>query len=162
MTEMADRVEQFANRFVPRVRDLTARLASSQREREIYPGHPNRLNLRSEIVNIEQEFSRMLDDLVRLTNECEAYLLGKELFNATSSLRSGEQRIAAAVREMTALIQEYAKERDRIAALSKRLAPGRILRRNHDYSSTQRPSAHPPAKVGGGTVEFLIGSRRFH
>jgi hypothetical protein len=134
VAEMADRVEQFANLFVSKARVLTACFASAERWAEIDPNHPDAVAVRKAIAKIDPAFSCMLNDLVKLTKDYEAYLLGKEPRNAALCVRGDEQRIAAAVGEMTAVVREYTKQRERYDAL-------------------------PPWVED--TTEFLIGSHRF-
>ena len=78
MFEMADRVEQFANRFVSKARLLTAFLDSAVRWAEIDPNHPDVVAARKEIVKIDPEFTTMLNDLVNLTKDCETDIQGEE------------------------------------------------------------------------------------
>jgi len=105
---MADRVEQFANRFVPKCKVLTARLLSAQSWAEIDPNHPDAIAVRKEIVKTEPEFTRMLNDLVKLTNDCKAP-------NATPGDLADEQRMVAALSEMTAVVKECTKQEERYA-----------------------------------------------
>ena len=159
MGEIADRVEQFANPFVSKAKVLTARLVNSQTWVEIEPVDPSAVALRRESVTIDPEFTRMLNDLVKLTQDCEAYIRRKEPLEASAGL--GEvQRIAAAVGEMTAVVKEYTKQRERDAALPKLLATYGVLRRTNTLS-TPVLSLQPPSGVGGTDGEFLIGSSRF-
>jgi hypothetical protein len=132
--EMADRVEQFANRFVSKARLLTAFLDSAVRWAEIDPNHPDVVAARKEIVKIDPEFTTMLNDLVNLTKDCETDIQGEEA-NAAPGDSPDEQRIAAALSEMTAVLKEYTKQRERYAAL--------------------------PNWIEDTNTEFLIGSQRF-
>jgi hypothetical protein len=131
---MADRVEQFANRFVSKARFLTFCLASAERWAEIDPNHPDAVAVRKEIVKIDPEFTSLLNDLVNLTKDCETGIQGEET-NAAPGDSRDEQRIAAAVGEMTAVVKEYTKQRERYAAL--------------------------PNWIEDTNTEFLIGSQRF-
>ena len=160
MGEIADRVEQFANRFVSKAKVLTARLVSSRRWAEIDSNHPNAVAFRKETVEIDPEFTRMLNDLVKLTNDCEAHIQGKEPLDAPAGL-ADKQRIAAAVGEMTAVVKEYTKQKERDTALPKWLSTCGVLRRS-DTSSTHVLSLQPTAGVWGTNAEFLIGSSRFN
>jgi hypothetical protein len=156
--DIADRIEQFANPFVSKAKVLTARLVNSQTWVEIEPVDPSAVALRKE-TTIDPEFTRMLNDLVKLTQDCEAYIRRKEPLEASAGL--GEvQRIAAAVGEMTAVVKEYTKQRERDAALPKLLTTYGVLRRTNT-SSTPVLSLQPPPRVGGTDGEFLIGSSRF-
>jgi hypothetical protein len=85
-------------------------------------------------VTIDPEFTRMLNDLVKLTQDCEAYIRRKEPLEASARLAE-VKRIAAAVGEMTAVVKEYTKQRERYAAL--------------------------PNWIEDTNTEFLIGSQRF-
>ncbi len=116
MSEMADRVRQFANRFVPKVKVLTARLAGAQRWAEIDPNHLDAIAVRKEIANFDREFTRVLNDLVKLTQECTPYLHSKQPTNTSGDL-SDERRIAAALRETTAVVKECTKQEERYATL---------------------------------------------
>jgi hypothetical protein len=131
---MADRVEQFANLFVSKGRVLTVCLASAERWAEIDPHHPDAVAVRKEIVKIESEFTSLLNDLVNLTRDCATDIQGEEP-NATPGDSLDEQRIAAAVSEMIAVVKEYTKQRERYAAL--------------------------PNWIEDTNAEFLIGSQRF-
>ncbi|MGA9805354.1 MAG: hypothetical protein WBQ46_19045 [Terriglobales bacterium] len=110
MSEMADRVEQFANCFVPKVKVLTACLVSAQRWAEIDLTHPDAVAIRKEIEKIDPEITRMLHDLVNLAEDCKPYRHGEELPNAAPGLLADEQRIAAALRKMTAVVKECTKQ----------------------------------------------------
>jgi hypothetical protein len=158
--EIADRVEQFANRFVSKTRVSTARLVSSRRWVETNPDDPSAVAIRKEIATIDPEFTRMLDDLVKLTNDCEAYIRKDELLDASAGLAE-VQRIRAAVGAMTAVVKEYAKQRERDTALPKWLTTCGVLRRS-DTSSTHVLSLQPASGGGGTDAEFLIGSSRFN
>ena len=160
MGDIADRIEQFANRFTSKIKVLTAQLVSSQTWVEIEPVDPSAAALRRESVTIDPEFTRMLNDLVKLTQDCEAYIRRKEPLEAPAGLAE-LQRIAAAVGEMTAVVMEYAKQRKRETALPKSLPPRSALRRTNT-SSTHVLSLQPPPRVGGTDGEFLIGSSRFN
>ncbi len=159
MCEIADRVEQFANRFVPKAKTLTARLVSSRRWAEIDTDHPNAVVFRKEIVIVDPEFTSMLDDLTKLTKDCEAYVQGEEPVDVPVPL-ADKQRIAAAVGEMTAVVKEYTKQRERDTALPKWLTNCGVLRRS-ETSATPVLSLQSPAGSGTNT-EILIGSHRFH
>jgi hypothetical protein len=134
VAEMTDRAEWFAKRFVSEANVLTACLASAQKWAELDPNHPDSVAVRKTIAKIDPAFSWMLNDLVKLTKDCEGYLLGKDPRNAAPCGRGDEQRIAAAVGEMTAVVREYTKQRERYDAL--------------------------PTRVED-TTEFLIGNHRF-
>jgi hypothetical protein len=114
-------VEQFANRFVPQARVLTARLVSAQRWAEIDPYHMDAVAVRKEIAKFDPEFIRMLYDLVKLTGDCKPPLDDNESPNAVPDDQANEQRIAAALGEMTALIKECTQEYERWAALPNRV-----------------------------------------
>jgi hypothetical protein len=157
--DIADRIEQFANPFVSKAKVLTARLVNSQTWVEIEPVDPSAVALRKEIVTIDPEFTRMLNGLVKLTQDCEAYIRRKEPLEASAGLAE-VHRIAAAVGEMTAVVREYTKQRERDAALPKLLTTYGVLRRTNT-SSTHVLSLQPPPRVGGTDAEFLIGSSRF-
>ncbi len=159
MCEIADRVEQFANRFVPKAKDLTARLVSSRRWAEIDANQPDAVVFRKEIVIVDPEFKGMLNDLMKLAKDCEAYVQGNTPLDAPVAL-ADKQRIAAAVGEMTAVVKEYTKQRERDTALPKWLTNCGILRRS-DTSSTHVLPLQSPASPGAN-IEILIGSRRFH
>ena len=158
--EIADRVEQFANPFVSKAKVLTARLVNSQTWVEIEPVDPSAVALRKEIVTIDPEFTRMLNDLVKLTQDCEAYIRRKEPLEASAGLDE-VQRIGAAVDTMTAVVMEYTKQRKRETSLPKPLPPRGVLRRT-DTTSTHVLSLQPPSGVGRTDAEFLIGSSRFN
>jgi len=72
----------------------------------------------------------------------------------------GTLGIVAAVGEMTAVVKEYTKQRERDTALPKWLTNCGVLRRS-DTSSTHVLSLEPPA-ARDINAEILIGSRRFH
>lgn len=115
MSQMADRVEQFASRFVPKVEILTALLATAQRWVKIDPHHPDAVRVRKEIAKIDSEFTRMLNDLVQLVQDCQPYMEGS---NAGAGDLDYETRIAPALSDMTAAIKECTKQKEQYAALS--------------------------------------------
>lgn len=160
MGEIADRVEQFANRFVPKAKNLTARLVSSRRWAEVDTDHPNAVVFRKEIVIVDPEFTSMLNDLMKLAKDCEAYVQGNAPLDAPVAL-ADKQRIVAAVGAMTAVVKEYTKQRERDTALPKWLTNCGVLRRT-DTTSTHVLSLQPPSGVGRTDAEFLIGSSRFN
>ena len=121
MSEMADRVEQFANRFVPKAKVLTARLVSAQRWAEIDPCHMDAVAVGKEIAKFDPEFTRMLNDLVKLTEDCKPHIDGNKSPNTVPDDQANEQRIAAALGEMTALIKECTQGYERWAALPNRV-----------------------------------------
>ena len=121
MSERADRVEQFANRFVPKARVLTASLVSAQRWAQIDPYHMDAVAVRKEIAKFDPEFIRMLYDLVKLTEDCKPPIDDNASPNAVPDDQANEQRIAAALGEMTALIKECTQEYERWAALPNRV-----------------------------------------
>ena len=110
MSEMANRVEQFTNCFVPKVKVLTACLVCAQRWAEIDPNHPDAVAIRKEIAKIDPEITGMLNDLVNLAEDCKPYRHGEEPPNAAPGLLADEQRIAAALRKMTAVVKECTKQ----------------------------------------------------
>jgi hypothetical protein len=118
VSEMADRVEQFANRFVPLVKVLTARLVSAQRWAGIDPYHIDAVAIRKEIATIDAEFTHMLNDLVKITQDCAPDVHRREPSNAVPGDLADDQRIATALREMTAVVTECTKQEERYAALS--------------------------------------------
>jgi len=118
VSEMADRVEQFANRFVPLAKVVTARLVSAQRWAEIDPYHIDAVAVRKEIAKIDPEFTHMLNDLVKITQDCAPDVHRREPPNAVPGDLADDQRIATALREMTAVVKECTKQEERYAALS--------------------------------------------
>jgi hypothetical protein len=132
VSAMADRVEEFANRFISRLEILTTHLVSAQRWAKIDPWHPDAVAVRKEIVKIDSEFTRMLSDLVTLVEECQPYM---DSSNAGAGDLDYETRIAPALAEMTAAIKAVTKEKEHYAAL--------------------------PSGVEEIETEFLIGSGRF-
>lgn len=116
MSEMADRVEQFANRFVPKAKALTARLVRAQRWAEIDPNHLDAIAVRKEIANFDPEFTRMLNDLVQLATDCTPYMHSKEPPHVPDDL-SDERRITTALSEMTAVVKECTKQKERYVGL---------------------------------------------
>ena len=121
VSDKADRVEQFANGFVPKVKVLTIRLVSAQMWAEIDPNHPDAVAVRQEIAKIDPEFTRMLNDLVKLTNECKPYMNGKQPPNANPGDLADERRMVAALSEMTAVVKECTKQEERYVALRNRV-----------------------------------------
>jgi len=115
---MADRVEQFANRLVPLVKVLTARLVSAQRWAGIDPHHIDAVAIRKEIAKIDAEFTHMLNDLVKITQDCTPDVHRREPSNTVHGDLADDQRIATALREMTAVVKECTKQEERYAALS--------------------------------------------
>ena len=134
MGEMADRVEHFADRLVSKTRVLTACLASAAKWAEIDPCHPDGVAVRNEIVKLEPEVSCVLNDLVALTQECEVCLRARVSSDGAPLHLRDEQRIAAAVADMTTALKEYSKQRESYVSL-----PGWV----------EDPT------------EYLIGSHRF-
>jgi len=132
VSHMADRVEQFANRFIPRVQILTTHLVSAQRWAKIDPTHPEAVAVRREIAKFDSEFTHMLTDLVKLVEDCQPYM---DPSSAATRDLAYETRIAPALADMTAAIREVTKEKEHYAAL-----PGWLEESN---------------------AEFLIGSGRF-
>jgi primosomal protein N'' len=133
---MADRVEQFASRFVPKVEILTALLATAQRWAKIDPHHPDAVRVRKEIAKIDSEFTRMLNDLVQLVQECQPYMDPSDVAGCDPEAdQDYETRIAPALSHMTAAIKECTKQKEQYAALS--------------------------GQVEESDAEFLIGSGRF-
>ena len=116
MSETADCVEQFASRFIPFVKLVTARLVSAQRWAEIDPYHIDAVATRTEIADIDPELTEMLNDLVKITMGRMPYLQ-REASNAAPDDLADEQRIATALREMTAVIKECTEQEQRYAAL---------------------------------------------
>jgi hypothetical protein len=115
VSEMADRVEQFANRFVPLVKIVTARLVRAQRWAEIDPHHIDAVAIRKEIAKVDPEFTHMLSDLVKIAQDCTSDIYRSE---PVPSDLADDQRIATSMREMTAAIKECTKEEERYVALS--------------------------------------------
>ncbi|MFZ3264617.1 MAG: hypothetical protein WA172_11510 [Terriglobales bacterium] len=96
---------------------------------------------------------------MKLTKDCEAYVQGNAPLDAPVAL-ADKQRIATAVGEMTAIVREYNKQRERDTALPKWLTTCGVLRRSDTSSAHVLPLQCP---AGSGTnAEILIGSRRFH
>jgi hypothetical protein len=131
MCELADRLEQFADRFVPQVERMTARLASSRRWEEVDPNHMDAVALRREIAKFDPQFTRMLGELVALTQEHEAPGLGVAYLGADADAR----RIAAAMSEITTAIKQCTREQERRVLLD--------------------------ARLGEASQDILTGSRRF-
>jgi hypothetical protein len=132
VSPVADRVEEFANRFIPRVEILTTHLVRAQRWAKIDPRHPDAVAVRKEIVKIDSEFTPMLSDLVKLVHDCQPYV---DSSNAAAADLDYETRIAPALAKMTAAIKAVTKEKEHYAAL--------------------------PIWVEEIEAEFLIGSGRF-
>jgi len=156
---MADRVEQFANCFVPKVKVLTACLVSAQRWAEIDPNHPDAVAIRKEIAKIDPEITCMLNDLVNLAEDCKPYVHGKEPPNAAPGHLADEQRIAATLGEMTAVVKEctiqevLVQKKLELAKVKKELEALRIvatlLRDEEDWV---RAAAQPTLTITGQSL----------
>lgn len=138
---------------------LTARLASSPRRIEINPDEPSAVAFRKEVATIEPEFACMLDDLVKLARDREGCIRGTGPLDAPAG-PADMKRIATAVDAMTAVVNEYAKQRERDTALPKWLTACGILRRSNPVST--HVLCLQPTADWGTSAEFLIGSRRFN
>jgi len=159
VSEMADRVEQFANCFVPKVKVLTACLVSAQRWTEIDPNHPDAVAIRKEIAKIDPEITCMLNDLVNLAEDCKPYIHGKEPPNAAPGHLADEQRIAATLGEMTAVVKEctiqevLVQKKLELAKVKKELEALRIvatlLRDEEDWV---RAAAQPTLTITGQSL----------
>ena len=132
MSPIADRVQEFSNRFIPRVEILTTHLVRAQRWARIDPRHPDAVAVRREIVKIDSEFTRMLSDLVKLVEDCQSYM---DSSNTAAADPDYETRIAPALAAMTAAIKAVTREKEHYAAL--------------------------PSLAEEIDAEFLIGSGRF-
>lgn len=111
MNDTADRVDEFANRFIPKLEILTALLISAQRWAKFDPHHPDAVKVRKEIARVDAEFTYMLSDLVMLVEECQPSMDPDNADNPAY-----ETRIAPALAEMTARIKEVTKEKEHYAA----------------------------------------------
>jgi hypothetical protein len=135
VSHTADRVDEFANRFIPKVEILTALLISAQRWTKIDPQHPDAVKIRKEVARIDAEFTYMLSDLVMLVEECQPCM---DPDNADHT--AYETRIAPALAEMTARIKEVTREKEHYAT--------------GPHAAVARP-------IEESSPEFLIGSGRF-
>lgn len=160
MGDLADRIEQFANRFISKAKALTARLVNSRTWVELEPVDPCAVVFRREIVTTDSEFTRMLNDLVKLTQDCEAYIRSQVPLDVPSGLAE-VQRIARVVGEMTAVVNEYTTQRERQITLPKRRTTSSVLRLTNT-TSAHVLSLQPPSEVGRADGELLIGSNRFN
>jgi methionyl-tRNA synthetase len=129
---MADRVEQLANRVVSKARVFTVCLGSAERWAEIDSSHPDAVAVRKEIGKIDAEFARLLNDFVKLATDCEAYIQGNDPYNAPVD-SPDKQRIAAAVGEITAVVNEYTIQKERYAALPHWVEEAEFLIGSHRF-----------------------------
>jgi hypothetical protein len=114
---------------------------------------------KKEMVTNDSEFIRMLDDLVKLIQDCETYIRGNGPLEGSAGLAE-LQRIAAAVGEMTTVVKEYTRQRERDTALPKWLTTCGVLRRSGNAST--HVLSLQPTSAWSTNAEFLIGSRRFN
>jgi hypothetical protein len=101
----------------------------------------------------------MLDDLVKLAHDCEGCIRGTEPLDAPVG-ESDMKRIARAVDEMTAVVNEYAKQRERDTALPKWLTDCGVL--GPRTAVSRHVLCLQPTAAWSTEAEFLIGNRRFN